>query len=308
MPEIQKRFKLPQGKTEYALPLQLNQHESQRNAITTQPKHEKHVKRARSISEPTLPPGYVPDTNVFDFQKTAVASSVGTIRSLSERNIDRNFSNTFPRASRSPSPSSSTSPLHTDRHSSLEDSVSWKPTLSSIADAEEPEEEEEGRGGMGGGGGRGGGEWIGREEGGEGEIVVDGSVSPPTSPEVEFSLYYDIQCRTLMVHLQCAYNLPTKSKKVELNPIVVLYLLPNREDIFQSKMIQNSANPMFNQSFEFSGLLPDEIRRQMLVFRVFSHSSKGDLLGGVGISLSEADLFGVMYRRAIDTDVEKLKV
>ena len=44
------------------------------------------------------------------------------------------------------------------------------------------------------------------------------------------------------------------------------------------------------------------------MFRVYSHSTKGDLLGGLGLSLSEADLFGVMCRKKIDTDVEKLKV
>lgn len=164
---------------------------------------------------------------------------------------------------------------HFKQMSMPEELTGWKPSLSSIDDVEEPTDEADVRSGK---------------------------------PELEFSLYYDIQCRTLMVHLQCARNLPIKGKKVSLDPTVLLYLLPNREDIFQSRVIRNNANPRFNQSFEFRGLLPDEIRRQTLVFRVFSQSSKGELLGGLSLSLSEADLFGVMSRKRLDTDIEKLKV
>ena len=125
-------------------------------------------------------------------------------------------------------------------------------------------------------------------------------------PEIEFSLYYDIQCHTLMVHLQCAHNLPIKGK-VSLDPTVVLYLLPNCENIFLSQVIHDT-NATFNQSFEFRDLLPDKIQRQILVFRVCSHLSKGEMLGGLSLSLSEADLFGAMCRRRLDTDIEERKV
>ena len=125
-------------------------------------------------------------------------------------------------------------------------------------------------------------------------------------PEIEFSLYYDEQCHTLMVHLLCAHNLPIKGK-VSLDPTVVLYLLPNHENTFLSQVIHDT-NPTFNQSFEFRDLLPDEIRCQTLVFRVCSRSSKGEMLGGLSLSLSEADLFGAMCRRRLDTDIEKRKV
>ena len=157
----------------------------------------------------------------------------------------------------------------------------WRPSLTSIQDQEEEKEEEEGE--------------------------MRGA-SHTTVPEIEFSLYYDIQCRTLTVHLQCAKHLPLKGKKVTLNPIVLLYLVPNREDILESKVVENSTNPYFDQSLEFKGLLPDEVRRQSLVFRIYSQSAKGDLLGGLALPLSEADLFGMKYRMKIDTDTEKLKV
>ena len=138
------------------------------------------------------------------------------------------------------------------------------------------------------------------------EEPADESHAPSQKPEIEFSLYYDIQGHTLTVHLQCAHNLPIRGK-VNLDPTVVLYLLPNRENIFLSQVIRDT-NPTFNQSFEFRDLLPDEIRRQTLVFQVCSHSSKGEILGGLSLSLSEADLSGAMCRRRLDTDIEKQKV
>jgi synaptotagmin-1 len=285
-PDVQKRFTLPQAKTEYAVPIQLGTKQEQK-VVRKQPR------RDRSISEPTLPPGYVPDPSMFEFNKTPVTRS----SSVAARVMSDSYRSSPRTSPHRGSPPYSVSPPSigerqmsapaTFSHSDL-DSTSWRPSLSAIKDVEEPEEGAAGKGL-------------------EGLIrnVPPGSALPP---EIEFSLYYDIQCRTLMVHLQCARFLPLRVKKAGLNPIVLLYLLPNREDIFQSKMVENTSNPVFNQSFEFTGLMPDEIRRQTLIFRVFSHSSKGDLLGGLSISLSEADLFGVMCRRNIDTDIEKLKL
>ena len=254
-PDIMKEFSLPQAKTEYAVPLSLSPQNGKRRIrrpITTQPK------RQRSLSEPSLPPGFNPPVDVVESPKRSLPSLDST-QSLPIH--------TF-------SPTLTTS-SHYKQMSMPDELGSWKPSLSSIDDVEEPADESDAR---------------------------------SRKPEIEFSLYYDIQCRTLMVHLQSAHNLPIKGKKVSLDPTVVLYLLPNREDIFQSRVIHDTANPTFNQSFEFRGLLPDEVRRQTLVFRVCSHSSKGEMLGGVSLSLSEADLFGVMCRKKLDTDIEKLKV
>ena len=289
-PEPQKSFTLPQSKAKYVIPLQL-EGVRKKGIVTSQPRR----KSARSISEPNPPPGFIPDPSMFGFERTAMKSS----KSMSERNLHRHSPHSSPRTSplRSSPPYSSSPMLSHERQISapagmslINDdgcSTSWRPSLSAIEDVEEPQD---------------GGAAEGLNSGG----LMMSSANVP--PEIEYSLYYDIQCRTLMVHLQCVHNLPVKGKKVSLNPITLLYLLPNREDIFHSKMIENSNNPVFNQSFEFTSLLPDEIRRQTLVFRVFSHSAKGDLLGGLSIPLSEADLFGVMCLKYIDTDVKKLKV
>ena len=157
----------------------------------------------------------------------------------------------------------------------------WRPSLPFILDQKEEEEEED-------------------------ETKADGRTT--IVPEIDFSLYYDIQCRTLTVNLRQVKNLPLKSKTATLNSMVVLYLVPDRQYILESKVVENSTNPYFDQSLEFKGLLPDEVRRQSLVFRIHSQSAKGDLLGGLTLPLSGADLFGMKYRIKIDTDTDKLKV
>ena len=292
---MKKRFTLPQTKMEYAAALP-SSGATKRDEMGMGKVIRKQPVRDRSYSEPSLPPGYIPDPSMFNFSKKSSTLPLSSMRTYSERHLNGHGSpRTSPLRGSPPAGSS----VHYERQFSAPAAVdydssvtgSWRPSLSAI---QEPGEDEV----VGMGLKRGGAEGLSRG-------TSSGNSLPP---EVEFSLYYDIQCRTLMVHLQCARFLPNRAKKAGLNPIVLLYLLPNREDIFQSKMVHNTPNPVFNQSFEFTGLMPDEIRRQTLVFRVFSHSSKGDLLGGLSVSLSEADLFGVMCRRNIDTDIEKLKV
>ena len=160
----------------------------------------------------------------------------------------------------------------------------WRPSLPSIEDEEEEGEE------------------------GDRKSVSSASSVALNPPEMEFSLYYDIMSRTLTVHLHSAKNLSQTRKKGPPNTIVLLYLIPNREDIMESKLVENSTNPRYDQSLEFRGLLPDEIRRQTLVLRVYGQSLKGVLLGGIALPLSDADLLGMKYRMKLDTDIEKLKV
>ena len=114
-------------------------------------------------------------------------------------------------------------------------------------------------------------------------------------PLLHFSLYYDIQRRTLTVHLMKGTNLPAKDRHGTSDPFVIIFLLPNKEQIFQTKVHQKELNPDFNEVFEFSGLLPAEIRRQSLVFRILDKDtlSSSDDIGSVILPLEEADLYGV---------------
>ena len=132
------------------------------------------------------------------------------------------------------------------------------------------------------------------------------STTAETIPTLQFSLYYDIQRRSLSVHLQQAYNLPARDVRGTSDPFVVFFLLPNKEEIYESKIVHKTLNPIFDQVFEFGGILPQEIRRQTIMFRVYDHDrfTPNELIGVVALSLEEADLYGVSMKMRIDEKEE----
>lgn len=134
-------------------------------------------------------------------------------------------------------------------------------------------------------------------------ILEEAVLNDETSlPLLQFSLYYDVQRCALTVHLHHASNVPAKDRRGTSDPFVVLYIMPNKEEIFESKIVYQSLNPVFDQSFEFKRLLPDDIRNQTLILRVYDHDrfTKNDTIGGVILPLENADLFGVVMRMQIE--------
>ena len=133
--------------------------------------------------------------------------------------------------------------------------------------------------------------------------------NPPgqdNKPMLQFSLHYDIQQSTLMVHLHHASNLPAKDRQGTSDPFVVLHLTPNKAETFQSAVIFKTLNPVFDQSFQFQGLTPDDIRRQTLVLRIFDHDrfTRNDSIGMVALPLQNADLYGVVMRMLVQDEEE----
>ena len=85
------------------------------------------------------------------------------------------------------------------------------------------------------------------------------------------------------------------------------YLHPNKEVIFESKIVYKTLNPVFEQSFEFHNLqLDDDIHRQSLVFRIYDHD-KFFKNKGIVLPLRDADVYGVVYKMRVDERVEKFK-
>lgn len=136
------------------------------------------------------------------------------------------------------------------------------------------------------------------------------SAAEPNDPVLRFSLYYDIQRRTLTVHLIEAFNLPAKDRRGTSDPFVILFLLPNKEAIYETKVHKQTLNPKFDQVFEFPGLLPNEIRRQSLVLRILDKDTIGasDYIGSIVLPLEEADLYGVTVAEKINEDPNALQV
>ena len=133
--------------------------------------------------------------------------------------------------------------------------------------------------------------------------------SDQTHPSLQFSLHYDIQRSLLSVHLHHASNLPAMDKRGTSDPFVVMFLIPNREEIFESSIVPKTLDPVFDQSFQFEKLTPDDIRRQTLIFRIYDHDkfSKNDIIGAVGLPLKTVDLFGVVMRMRVENELEIFK-
>jgi hypothetical protein len=85
--------------------------------------------------------------------------------------------------------------------------------------------------------------------------------------------------------------------------------LPNRQEVFESRVIHRDLNPYFNQIFDFPSLLPEDIRKQTLVMKVFhSRRTKHEMIGMISVSLEDADLYGVSMKMSIDEKVEHFSV
>ena len=130
-----------------------------------------------------------------------------------------------------------------------------------------------------------------------------------SSPSLQFSLHYDVQRRTMTVHLHQASNLPAKDRSGTSDPFVVMHLHPNKEEVFESKIVYKTLNPVFDESFEFHNLQLDDMHRQSLVFQIFDHDrfSKNDIIGGIVLPLKDVDVYGVVYRMRVDERVEKFR-
>ena len=92
-------------------------------------------------------------------------------------------------------------------------------------------------------------------------------------PTLQYSLYYDIQRNSLTVNLGQAFNLPARAKSGSGDTSIILYLQPNKAEVFESKVIRKDRNPIFDQTFEFTGLLGVQVaRKQTLIFKVYGRS------------------------------------
>ena len=146
------------------------------------------------------------------------------------------------------------------------------------------------------------------------QIVVTEPFDIGPNPTLQFSIYYDFKRRTLIVHLQKGFNLPARQIDSDTcNAFVIVYLLPNREtdrETYESRVVQNTPNPNFDEMFQFLRLKPDVARKQTLVFRIYHQCGPKHniLIGGVLQSLEDVNFHGKTLRNRIIEDVEESQV
>lgn len=130
-------------------------------------------------------------------------------------------------------------------------------------------------------------------------------------PLLEFSLYFDLQCSNLTVELHRAYNLPIDTHDSMLVSSVVISLLPDWEQEFETKIAVNTLSPVYNETLNFQGITAEEVQAKTLVFRVYHHitSETDQMVGMVYFPLRLTDLFvNERIRRRISKRFELQKV
>ncbi len=134
-------------------------------------------------------------------------------------------------------------------------------------------------------------------------------VTSPVEPSLQLSVYFDEKHSVLVVHLLKAFNLPTKRPESTSNPFAEVYLLPKKVEVFETRTLQKTLSPVFDQAFKFCNVSNDDIKQQILVVRIYLHG-KNHFLGGLLFSLEKANLFGVSYTTelALYDEEEGLKV
>ena len=113
----------------------------------------------------------------------------------------------------------------------------------------------------------------------------------PHKPCMVFSLYFDEKHGILIVHLLRAFNLPTKRAESASNPFAEVYLLPIKSEVQESRILHRTLSPIFDQAFKFTNVRLEEVRKQLLVVRIYLHT-KHHFIGGAFFSLEKANLFG----------------
>ena len=131
------------------------------------------------------------------------------------------------------------------------------------------------------------------------------SASLKNYPKINFSIIYDIQTSSLIVHLESAENLII-GKKDAFEAFVILFLLPHREDIFRSKSMVY-CQTIIDETFSFPNILYNEVSERTLVLRV---QSQNHVIGNVILPLHKTELHGVRVSAVLseDTDTEEASI
>lgn len=121
-------------------------------------------------------------------------------------------------------------------------------------------------------------------------------------PIIQFSLFYDMLLSKITIQLHHISDLPKvsgKGRHAQCDPFVTLHLEPDRGDTLQSEIVTNSCNPVFNQTFQFGGMMLDYVKHQTLVFQIYNHALNDKVIGRAYLPLMDAELFGVIMQMKI---------
>ncbi|CAI5443966.1 unnamed protein product [Caenorhabditis angaria] len=117
--------------------------------------------------------------------------------------------------------------------------------------------------------------------------------------DIHFRVEYDFEQSKLSVTILSASNLPAMDRNGMSDPYVKVFVLPERKQKFETKIIRNTLNPTYNETFQFK--IPfNELQSKTLMLVVYDYDrlSKDDKMGQLSVPLESVD-FG------ITTDIQR---
>ncbi|CAI4232339.1 unnamed protein product [Auanema sp. JU1783] len=108
--------------------------------------------------------------------------------------------------------------------------------------------------------------------------------------DITFRLDYDFAQSKLAVTVVEACRLPAMDRNGMSDPYVKLSILPDRKQKYETKIIRNTLNPSYNETFLFN--IPfNELQSKTLQFVVYDYDrlSKDDKMGQLAVPLDSID-------------------
>lgn len=107
---------------------------------------------------------------------------------------------------------------------------------------------------------------------------------------ITFRVEYDFENSKLSVSILKASNLPAMDRNGMSDPYVKVFIAPERKQKYETKIIRNTLNPVYNETFLFN--VPfNELQSKTLFLVVFDYDrlSKDDKMGQLAVPLETID-------------------
>ena len=98
---------------------------------------------------------------------------------------------------------------------------------------------------------------------------------------LQFSLYYNYHNSRLLIHVICAVNVTQKSWHGKYPSTRVRFQLLPSSEVYQTEVKSNTAEPMFNETFDFIGYSQSDIQGLTLMMGLYAYDrfSRKKMLG-----------------------------
>ena len=93
---------------------------------------------------------------------------------------------------------------------------------------------------------------------------------------LEFNLYFDTHRQSLCVQIHRGLYFPLKKGTTSVNSYIKAFLQPSKNQVLNTRQINNSRSPSFDHLLEFSNLSLEELKEETLVLAVHYCDNDGN--------------------------------